>query len=171
MINVHSTRYDALIIRPGTTEILQVRLAYFSYEKATKSSTRWMNLIRSRNSNYSAFIKVAPKSDDTIAKALAVVWSEVVKPTLDFLGYTVRVALSLRTVQVLIIFLFQSGVPVDDMPHITWCTTGPLSFSPPHVAGNYGSHSMIYDYVISSYTPTLSALLTSEKKNLGCNRF
>lgn len=45
------------------------------------------------------------------------------------------------------------------MPRITWCTTGPLSFLPIHAAGDYRTHSMIFDYVVSSYTPNLSALL------------
>ena len=49
------------------------------------------------------------------------------------------------------------------MPHITWCTTGPLSFLPIHAAGDYRTQTMIYDYVVSSYTPTLSTLLPSSR--------
>lgn len=51
----------------------------------------------------------------------------------------------------------------DGLPHIAWCTTGPLSFLPIHAAGDYNSHSMIFDYVVSSYAPTLSALLPSDR--------
>lgn len=47
------------------------------------------------------------------------------------------------------------------MPRITWCTTGPLTSLPIHAAGCYDEpHSKIFNYVISSYTPTLQALLT-----------
>lgn len=46
---------------------------------------------------------------------------------------------------------------------MTWRTTGPLSSFPIHAAGCYdipGSESKIYNYAVSSYTPTLTALLT-----------
>lgn len=48
---------------------------------------------------------------------------------------------------------------MGDLPHVTWCTTGPLSFLPLHAAGYYNRPYKIFDYVISSYTPTLTALL------------
>ena len=45
-----------------------------------------------------------------------------------------------------------------------WCATGPLASLPLHAAGLYGKKntgpgSVISDFVISSYTPTISALL------------
>ncbi|KAH8810260.1 CHAT domain-containing protein [Flagelloscypha sp. PMI_526] len=52
----------------------------------------------------------------------------------------------------------------DRLPPITWCPSGPLSFLPFHAAGIYGSNSeeriSISDYAISSYTPSLMALLS-----------
>lgn len=49
---------------------------------------------------------------------------------------------------------------MDKLPHLTWCTTGPLAFLPLHAAGSYdGYQPNAFDLVISSYTPTLSALL------------
>ena len=51
---------------------------------------------------------------------------------------------------------------VDDLPHITWCATGPLSFLPLHAAGSYDRPQVkLSDFAISSYTPSLSALLSS----------
>jgi len=54
-------------------------------------------------------------------------------------------------------------------PHIWWCPTGPLSFLPIHAAGIYGKKrtptgSCVSDYVISSYIPTVTALLNRIKK-------
>ena len=51
------------------------------------------------------------------------------------------------------------------MPHITWCLTGPLTFLPVHAAGLYGAGDApkIFDYVVSSYTPTLSSLLAVKR--------
>ena len=50
----------------------------------------------------------------------------------------------------------------ERMPHVIWCPTGPLTQLPLHAAGVYdhtqsGPH--VFDYVVSSYTPSLSALL------------
>jgi CHAT domain-containing protein len=50
------------------------------------------------------------------------------------------------------------------LPHITWCTTGPLAFLPLHAAGIYNPDDALgapkaLDFVVSSYTPSLSALL------------
>lgn len=50
-----------------------------------------------------------------------------------------------------------------DLPHVTWCTTGPLAQLPLHAAGIYDhaaqrSRLHVFDYVVSSYTPSLSIL-------------
>jgi CHAT domain-containing protein len=52
----------------------------------------------------------------------------------------------------------------DKSPHITWCLTGHLTFLPMHSAGLYGAkdQAKIFDYVVSSYTPTLAALLNAK---------
>ena len=52
-----------------------------------------------------------------------------------------------------------------EVPHITWCLTGPLTSLPIHAAGLYGATDQpkIFDYVVSSYTPTLTALLTAKR--------
>ncbi|VDB96097.1 unnamed protein product [Peniophora sp. CBMAI 1063] len=49
----------------------------------------------------------------------------------------------------------------DSLPHITWCPVGPITQLPLHAAGIYGGAQRgpcIFDYVVSSYTPSLSAL-------------
>jgi CHAT domain-containing protein len=49
-----------------------------------------------------------------------------------------------------------------DPPRIWWCATGPLTFLPIHAAGLYNTKEAgfkISDFVTSSYTPTLTALL------------
>ena len=47
------------------------------------------------------------------------------------------------------------------LPHIRWCPTGPFAFLPIHAAGVYGlgNSEGIFDYAVSSYTPTISTLL------------
>ncbi|KAH8804312.1 CHAT domain-containing protein [Flagelloscypha sp. PMI_526] len=50
----------------------------------------------------------------------------------------------------------------DQLPRITWCPSGPLSFLPLHAAGIYGSNPQdrigISDFAVSSYIPSLMAL-------------
>ena len=49
-----------------------------------------------------------------------------------------------------------------ELPHICWSPTGPLAFLPIHAAGLYNTKepgTKIFDYVVSSYTPTVTALL------------
>ena len=74
-------------------------------------------------------------------------------------------------------FSFADSIPFDDVfvqsntsrrPRVWWCPTGPLVFLPIHAAGIYSpeiTHAgpCVSDYVISSYTPTISALITRVK--------
>ncbi|KAJ6574229.1 CHAT domain-containing protein [Mycena capillaripes] len=48
-----------------------------------------------------------------------------------------------------------------DPPRLWWCPTGPFAFLPIHAAGIYGKDETdcVSDYVVSSYTPTVGALL------------
>ncbi|KAB5589077.1 aromatic di-alanine and TPR containing protein [Ceratobasidium theobromae] len=91
-------------------------------------------------------IRVAqrPGQEGGFHSALSMLWTDIVKPVLDHLQYTQNIDSN-----------------AIDLPHVTWCATGPLAFLPLHAAGNFNdSEPKVFDYVISSYTPTLSALLS-----------
>jgi CHAT domain-containing protein len=48
----------------------------------------------------------------------------------------------------------------DPLPRVVWCPTGPLTQLPLHAAGIYNqSGQRTFDFVVSSYTPSLSAFL------------
>ncbi|KAF8598565.1 hypothetical protein BDV93DRAFT_593856, partial [Ceratobasidium sp. AG-I] len=143
VINIHESRCDALIIKPGATDILHKPLI-FSSKQATDCRVQMIHFVRGRSLDVRGVRVHRPDPKDEFRRALGVLWKDVVKPILDTLGY------------------LQPSL-ASDLPHITWCTTGPLSFLPLHAAGDYDSQEMIFDYVISSYTPTLSALLSSDK--------
>jgi len=57
--------------------------------------------------------------------------------------------------------------PCSQPSRIWWCPTGDLSFLPLHAAGNYqtstpgSSGDSVSDFVVSSYTPTLTALVSA----------
>jgi CHAT domain-containing protein len=61
-------------------------------------------------------------------------------------------------------------VELANPPQIWWCPTGPLAFLPIHAAGLYDANGVgekISDYVVSSYTPTLTAMLRQERSFKG----
>ncbi|KAG8786362.1 hypothetical protein FRC12_016674 [Ceratobasidium sp. 428] len=83
-----------------------------------------------------------PEDRRSLAETLAMLWTDVVEPVLECLGY-------------------KKLLPIDQLPRITWCTTDRLAFLPLHAAGMYDTpeaHSKAMNYVVSSYSPTLAAL-------------
>ncbi|KAJ6576087.1 CHAT domain-containing protein [Mycena vulgaris] len=81
------------------------------------------------------------RPEDWFGGILIELWILVVKPVLDSLK-------------------IQKS---DNPPRLWWCPTGPFTFLPIHAAGIYGDPSIdesVMNYVISSYTPTLTALLS-----------
>ncbi|KAB5590001.1 Protein kinase rad3 [Ceratobasidium theobromae] len=76
-------------------------------------------------------------------------WEVVVNPILGVLG--------LQPVP------DKNGRPdVENLPHITWCGSGPLVVLPLHAAGVYDDPQgpRLYQFAISSFSPTLGVLLT-----------
>jgi len=57
----------------------------------------------------------------------------------------------------------------EHLTRIWWCATGSLAFLPIHAAGIYDTNKgdKISDYVVSSYTPTLTAILDSSTPKVG----
>ena len=70
--------------------------------------------------------------------------------------------------------IFLKVSPTIDPPRIWWCATGPLAFLPIHAAGIYNNNAHglnISDYVVSSYTPTLSAIINAHKSHETHHKF
>jgi hypothetical protein len=99
---------------------------------------------------------------------LQALWIHVVKPILD--------TLAIPMVSIVRLFILTSELThprkrselADSLPRITWCGAGPLAFLPFHAAGLYhndDAESRVYNYVVSSYSPTISALLPQSSTN------
>ncbi|CAE6451635.1 hypothetical protein ACGC1H_002463 [Rhizoctonia solani] len=148
-INCHDDRCDALVILPKHKNVAHIPLPNFTAKKARDARAMIeASLKRQGLRERGVRLRREPGEKDGFGSALAMLWNDLVKPTLDFLGYTNTVA-------------------VEHLPHITWCPTGAASFLPLHAAGDYDQpHSRIFDYVISSYTPTLTALLACTPSTL-----
>ncbi|CAE6488587.1 unnamed protein product [Rhizoctonia solani] len=151
VINCGEDRCDALLVMPGSSEIACIPLPGFTGAKAKRTRIEMDKSIRNRRSSERG-IERRPLQEEELdfQNVLADLWYEIVKPVLDFLGYT-----------------HESGLEPKSMPHITWCPTGALSFLPLHAAGDYSRpQSRVFDHVISSYTTTLTALLSSSSSAL-----
>ncbi|KAJ7481329.1 TPR-like protein [Mycena galericulata] len=81
--------------------------------------------------------------DDIFSHVLSELWVKIVHPVLNALAIVTPVS--------------------QDLGRIWWCPTGPLVFLPIHAAGLYSEDqvlgSKLSDFLISSYTPSLTALI------------
>ncbi|CAE6470975.1 hypothetical protein ACGC1H_003440 [Rhizoctonia solani] len=153
VINCHPDRCDALIILPGHNDVNHLSLPNFTEEKARKAQFELEAMLRRKRLRQRG-VKILGQlgSEDRMGWVLETLWSDIVKPVLDFLGY-------------------MNDVSMGRLPHITWCPTGSLSFLPLHAAGDYSQpKSRGFNHVISSYIPTLTALLTSTSTSSSPNQ-
>ncbi|KAI0083724.1 CHAT domain-containing protein [Irpex rosettiformis] len=168
IINVHRSRCDALVLIHNE-DIIHIPLPLFSYDHAGKLHTQLWSFVRrrpkarndmhdsDRNDLTERFLTTATGGDTQLDEEVEMrailhdLWAQIVRPIIDALKYK---------------GLFKSG-PDGDLPHITWCPTGPLVFLPLHAAGIYPPHGIsetIMDIAVSSYTPTLDVLLQPQAR-------
>ncbi|KAG9083206.1 hypothetical protein FRC06_004655, partial [Ceratobasidium sp. 370] len=146
VINMDSSRCDAIVLLQGSMKTLHVPLPRFSQEKAVKAQQELTSSLGGEQARYREQRRptylTKSTSQDAFQTVLSTLWEDIAFPILEALGY------------------FQTKPTRDKLPRITWCTTGVLAFLPLHAAGSYGSPGVnILDYVVSSYTPTLSSLI------------
>ncbi|KAJ1301297.1 hypothetical protein OPQ81_003701 [Rhizoctonia solani] len=149
VVNCCMDRCDALIILPGQSDIKHLPLPKFTTNGIQLARDRIEHELK--GSIGAITIKNGSETPaEDLQHGLAELWNVIVKPVLEYLGY-------------------MGGVPTDNLPHITWCLNGVVSTLPLHAAGDYDQpRSRIFDYAISSYTPTITALLSSAWIPLTC---
>ncbi|MEU5198589.1 CHAT domain-containing protein [Streptomyces scabiei] len=90
------------------------------------------------------FIDTKASMERTLGSVLEWLWDAVTEPVLDALGFTAAID------------------DHADAPRMWWCPTGPLTLLPLHAAGYHSPSNggrAVIDRVVSSYTPTLRALV------------
>ncbi|CAE6443371.1 unnamed protein product [Rhizoctonia solani] len=144
VVNVHKSRCDSLILFPNKSDIAHIPLPNLYERPALKLHVPFDILSRSSEhfDEIDGFRGVRPKVvKDQYENMLGELWECVAKPILE--------ALAISTEQ-----------PPQELTHITWNTTGPLSLLPLHAAGDYTKPLMrLFEFAISSYTPMLGVLL------------
>ncbi|KAJ1305622.1 hypothetical protein OPQ81_000619 [Rhizoctonia solani] len=149
VINCHEDHCDALVILSEHNGVKHIPLPDFTMEKVQYARTKMEISIRNRVIEARGQRRPVVEQEDHFGDMLTILWYGIVKPVLDSLGYTDKASRG-------------------HLPHITWCPTGVVSFLPSlHAAGDYDRlGSRVFDYVISSYTPTLTALIASTPSTL-----
>ena len=171
VVNIHKHRCDALILMAGLDEVMLIPLESFSYNKAQKMHLALNQLLL--HSGVRARATMIMRHATTITgidfpSILSDLWLYIVKPVLDGLAITVSYLLLYLIILWMTNMAYLKASHVTDPPHIWWCMTGPLAFLPVHAAGIYNKSAIgfnIFDYVVSSYTPTLNALINATQNH------
>ncbi|KAJ7867450.1 hypothetical protein B0H13DRAFT_2065512 [Mycena leptocephala] len=130
MLNITDERCDALILMPCPEgKVKHISLDDFTPTSAASLAKSFRDLVRHPGSVREG----CQNPEDEFARGLSELWLGVARPT------------------------------KSNIQRIWWCPTGPLAFLPIHAAGLYGKDdtfgSKLSDFMISSYTPSLTALI------------
>jgi hypothetical protein len=94
VVNVHSSRCDALAILPNDSTITHIPLPVFSHQKASILHNQLVGSLRAAGVQERADRKPVwdpEKGKDLFEEVLATLWSDLVKPVLEALGYLVSI--------------------------------------------------------------------------------
>ncbi|KAJ7090662.1 CHAT domain-containing protein [Mycena epipterygia] len=146
ILNISEYECDALVLMPGhSDEVIHVPLSAFTIYEAEALAKLLASIVGTpgRSDRLTGSREGDMTPDDIFSLILSELWFKIVLPVLNALAITTPVSL--------------------DLQRIWWCPTGPLAFLPIHAAGLYGEDqafgSKLSDFLISSYTPSLTALI------------
>ncbi|KAJ7464032.1 CHAT domain-containing protein [Mycena latifolia] len=146
VVNASEISCDALILLPGLgTDIIHIPLE-LTFEGAEEMGTSLGHFAGGTRSRLFGKQEPEPPSSDVqFSQILSKLWSVVAEPILRSLAIT--------------------KPSTESLQRVWWCPTGPLTLLPIHAAGLYGEDesfgSKISDFIISSYAPSLTALIQS----------
>ena len=173
IVNVSRWRCDALIVKQSG--VMALELADLTAQDAMEHANRYLHTLqeaertreqrdearrRVRESGAMADRQAVQEAERALRAADAATdamlmdvldwqWQTIAEPVLTTLGF--------------------HDTPADDdvWPHLWWCPTGPLTLLPLHAAGHHdktpGTPRTVIDRVVSSYTPTVRALLEARR--------
>jgi tetratricopeptide (TPR) repeat protein len=139
VVNISQWRCDALIVDEGVTQVIELRT---SHKEASQRAYEYLEALESYESEVVTMTttQILQKS---ISSTLEWLWVAVAEPVLA------RLALD------------TASIADGAWPRLWWCPTGPLTILPINAAGlpTGGEGKNVLDRVVSSYTPTLRALI------------
>ena len=146
ILNVSRWRCDALIVKASGVEV--VELPDLEQADVVAQTQAYLEAVGARQGETErgavrrdVDVTVAVDGvEATLDRCLQWMWDGFAAEVLDHLGHTTT--------------------PTDDWPRVWWCPTGPLTLLLIHAAGHHRTAGQaVLDRVISSYTPTLRALV------------
>nr|WP_237524947.1 CHAT domain-containing protein [Streptomyces sp. SID5643] len=149
-VNVSDHRCDALILTgPDVTIVPLTALHQADLVERCERFTQALSVAESA----SAGLLSSLAAQDTLRETLAWLWDVVTEPVLKALGLTRPVS---------------EGEP---WPRVWWSPTGWLNRLPLHAAGHHGQGGPgVLDFVVSSYTPTVRALINARTRTAATAR-
>ncbi|KAJ7435191.1 TPR-like protein [Mycena latifolia] len=146
IVNISEYGCDALILLPGLGDnVIHVPLSDFTIHEAQAMANSLASIVGTsgRTDRLQGSREGYIDPDEIFTIILSELWVKIVQPVLNGIAITTPVS--------------------QDLGRIWWCATGPLAFLPIHAAGLYGedhtSGSKLSDFLVSSYTPSLTALI------------
>ncbi|KAI0318775.1 CHAT domain-containing protein [Amylostereum chailletii] len=151
-LNVSPNRCDALVLFHSSDSVIHVPLPDLTYDTATKLQSDFQRVLNGSGVQMRFMRPHSRTKLGSMGPTLSMLWSHVVEPILKKIGYleTTRGA---------------------QLSRITWCPSGVLSSLPLHAAGIYSlsrnrsDSPKVFDFVISSYAPSISSLLGAVRKH------
>lgn len=173
IINVSRWRCDALLVRTSGVEVEE--LPRLTLDSAVGTASRYLQVLnkvdgaahelylarqpldsgeqtlaatRRYTEAKRAWQDARDERDATLTSVLRWLWDDIAEPVLNVLGFR------------------GTPGPDEEWPRLWWCPTGPLTLLPLHAAGYHDepeAKRTVLDRVVSSYTPTLRALLEARR--------
>lgn len=145
-INLDEWRCDALVLRDGDIQV--VSLPRLKVAELVEQAAAFQAAIDALSAQPTgADVLVIGAARRVAIDTLGWLWDVLAEPVLDALGLAERL------------------VADRPWPRLWWSPTGPLNFLPLHAAGHHETAgASVLDRAVSSYTPTLRALLHSRSR-------
>ena len=152
VLNVSSFGCHALVVRSGNPSVQVVHLPDLTLDTAASNADKMTGALDGA-SDVLAPLSVRDAYRKDILQVLGWLWDTVAEPVLTALGHQVTPATD------------------EKWPRVWWCPTGPLTILPIHAAGHHAdsvsgttpTKQSVLDRVVSSYAPTLSALIRARQ--------
>ncbi|KAF8142107.1 TPR-like protein [Boletus edulis] len=142
VLNAAERRCDALIVLANVDHVIHVPLPNFTFQRSIDLQGILKSFLRRTLVERTGQVERWDRG--TWETFLSPLWKCVVEPVMDALAFSTP----------------------GDLSRIFWCPTGPFVFLPIHAAGLYDAEysapgHKVFDFVVSSYVPTLSILAPS----------